>query len=244
MTSAPENSDRQAPLVSIVIPSYNESDNIEATIRAVFEHVRAPVEVVIVDDNSPDGTAGVVEGMNDPRVILIKRARGRGLASAIMRGILESNGEIIGRIDADMATETQYFPAMIEKNNEHDVVVASRFVDGGGDERHFVRIWASYLINGFANLILGIGIKDYDSCVFTVRRPVFDDVMIIPYGFGDFFIEFIYQCLRRGYSVVEHPYVLCARDGGKSKSAPDLRGFLWLGFKYCVRVVATKLRPD
>ena len=133
---------------------------------------------------------------------------------------------------------------MIEKTKEFDVVIASRFIPGGGDERHPFRVFASRLVNGFATLVLGYGIKDYDSCVTVVRRSVFDAVMPIPYGFGDFFIEFVYGCCRKGLKVCEVPYVLCARQGGNSKSFPSLGGFLWLGVKYCVRIIAARLRPD
>jgi len=241
---APEESSDAPLLVSVIIATLNEAGNIEATIKAIFKHVRAPVEVVVVDDNSPDGTAEIVEAMTDSRVSVIKRQRGRGLASAVARGIMKSRGDIVCWIDADMSIETKYLPVMIEESNDHDVVIASRFVEGGGDERHWVRVYASHLLNGVANLVLGYGIKDYDSCVVAVRRSVFDDVTPIAYGYGDFFIEFAYDCCRNGFDVVEVPYVLRARDGDQSKSFPSLGGFLWLGFKYCARILSTKLRPD
>lgn len=243
-TPAQEQPSQKAPLVSVVIATLNERDNITATITAIFEHVRAPVEVIVVDDNSADGTATRVEELNDSRITVVRRPRGRGFASAIMRGIMESRGDIVCWIDADMSVETKYLPAMIEGTDDHDVIIASRFVEGGGDERHPVRVYASHLINGFANLVLGYGIKDYDSCVVAVRRNVFDDVMPVAYGFGEFFIEFAYDCCRRGFDVVEIPYVLGAREGGASKSFPGLGGFLWLGLKYCLRVLAAKFGTD
>jgi len=244
MTATKNSTPGDAPLVSVILATYNEKDSIGATIKAVLSNVRPPVEVIVIDDNSPDGTTGAVEGLKDHRVRIITRKRRRGMASAIALGIVNSKGDIVCWIDADMSAECRYLPAMIEGTRNHDLVIASRFVDGGGDERHPVRVYASHLINGFANLVLGYGIKDYDSCVCAVRRTVFDEVAPIAFGFGDFFIEFAYDCRKRGFKVVEIPYVLGAREGGESKSFPSLGGFLWLGFKYCVRIVSIRFRPD
>lgn len=233
-----------APLVSIIIATYEEHDSIQETIPAVFEEIRAPVEIIVVDDDSPDGTADYVRSLGDPRVKLIHRKRSKGLAAAIMRGIMESRGDIIGWIDADMAKEVTYLRRMIELTAEYDVVVASRLVEGGKDARGATRSLASVLINILARLILGPEIRDYSSCVAMVRREVFDDVIPIAYGFGDFFIEFIHGCSKRGFKVHEIPFTMGQREVGISKSFPSVLGFLWLGFKYCVRIVSTRFRPN
>lgn len=232
------------PLVTIVIATFNERDNIVRTINAVFAHVRSPVEIVVVDDESPDDTAAVVRALNDERIRVVTRRSAKGLASAILRGLMESRGELVGWIDADMAPEVPYLSGMIALAADHDVVIASRFAPGGGDTRHPFRVYASRLVNGFARAVLGYGIGDYDSCVVIVRRRVFDTVMPIAYGFGEFFIEFVRDCCRRGLRVVEFPYVLGVRDGGNSKSFPNLRGFLWLGAKYCMRIIAARFRGN
>ena len=232
------------PLVSIIFATYNERENIEGVINAALKNVREPVEIIVVDDNSPDGTANYVRELNNPHVTLIQRFRERGLASAIARGVLESRGKIVGWIDADMPEETKNLSQMIDLNGEYDVVIASRFVDGGVDTRHPSRQIASRLLSWFAKIILGYGINDYGSCIATVRRTVFDDVMIIPYGFGDFFIEFVYGCLKKGFKVYEMPFTQYTRASGTSKSFPNLAGFLWLGFKYIIRILATRFRPD
>ena len=234
------------PLVSIILPTYDERENINRMIQAVLDNVRQPLEIIVVDDNSPDGTADYVMKLDLRDVKVILRHRERGLASAIGRGVMESRGEIIGWMDADMPREAEFFAKMIKLNDMHDVVIASRYIGGvsGGDTRHPSRKLASRLINWFAGVILGYGITDYGSCVATVRRTVFDDVMIIPYGFGDFFIEFVYGCCKKGFIVHEMPFILLSREGGKSKSFPSLSGFLWQGFKYAIRIIATRFRPD
>ena len=242
--STPIGGQSTPPLVSVVIATLNERGSVGATIRAVFEHVRPPVEIVVVDDNSEDGTRGVIESLNDPRIRLVHRRRGKGLASAIARGIMESKGDIVAWIDADMAAESKLLRPLIAATETHDLAIASRFVAGGGDERHPFRVVCSRLVNGFADLILGYGIKDYDSCVAAVRRPVFDAVLPVAYGYGDFFIEFVYGCCRKGFKVVEVPYVLLDRQEGNSKSFPGLLPFLWLGVQYCARIVTTRFRRD
>lgn len=236
-------SDQSTPKVSVIIPTYNERKNVVASIASAREHLGSSVEVIVVDDNSADGTAEVVETLGDPHVRLIRRPLGKGLASAILRGIMASRGDVVCWIDADMAFEMRYLPSMVAATSNHDVVIASRLVEGGGDERHPIRVYASHLVNGFARLMLGFGIKDYDSCVVAVRRSVFDSVLPVAYGFGDFFIEFIYDCCRRGMRVTEVPYTLTARSEGESKSCPNIPAFLHLGMLYCLRIIATRFRP-
>lgn len=234
----------EAPTVSVIVATFNESDNIARTVDAIFAHLGQRTEVVVVDDGSTDGTLGILASMTHNNLLVIQRSRVRGLASAITRGIYASKGDIVCWIDADMARESMSLVHMIKLIEKHDVVIASRFVPGGSDERHPIRVIASRILNTFARWVLGYGIMDYDSCVVAVRRPVFDEVIPIAYGFGDFFIEFIYRCCRAGYDVHEMPYALLSREGGESKSFPGVAGFLWLGWKYALRVVASKFRPD
>ena len=115
------------PRVSIVLATYNERENILDTIQSIFEHVKDPVEIIVVDDDSIDNTWKLVENLNDPRVVLIRRVATRGLASAFNRGIIESRGEIVGWMDADMCMPPSMLPLMIDKLKEYDIVVGSRY---------------------------------------------------------------------------------------------------------------------
>ena len=172
------------PRVSIVLATYNERENILDTISSIFEHVKDPVEVIVVDDDSSDMTWKLVEDQNDPRVKLIRRVDTRGLASAFNRGIIESRGSIVGWMDADMCMPPSLLPAMIAKLDEYDIVVGSRYAPGGIDDRAFLRVASSRLINGLATMVLGYNIKDYDSGFVILKRTVFDKVSIIPTGYG------------------------------------------------------------
>jgi dolichol-phosphate mannosyltransferase len=230
------------PRVSIVLATYNERENILDTIRNIFEYVKDPTEVIVVDDDSEDETWKLVENLRDPRVVLIRRVDTRGLASAFNRGIIESRGEIVGWMDADMCMPPSMLPDMIKKLDEYDIVVGSRYAPGGQDDRAFLRVVSSRLINGLAQLALGFGIKDYDSGFVVLRRSVFNKVSIIPTGYGAYFMEFIYTCRKKGLTVFEMPYVFRDRAKGISKSAPSLFRFFKTGMQYVIRIFTARLR--
>ena len=230
------------PRISIILATYNERENICDTIRGILESVTGEVEVIVVDDDSPDETWKKASELNDPRVQVIRRVATRGLASAFNRGIIESRGDVVGWMDADMSMPPELLPVMIEKLNNYDVAVGSRYAEGGSDNRHWLRVLASRCINRFAGLVLGFGIRDYDSGFVVLRRGVFDKVSIIPTGYGAYFMEFLYTCRRKGLSVVEVPYAFTDRTRGVSKSAPSLLRFLWTGMGYVVRILISRLR--
>ena len=236
-----QNSDRHK-LVSIVLPTYNEKENIIDAIHSVINHVGDPVEVIVVDDDSPDQTYRIVAEMNDDRVKVIRRVNTRGLASAINRGIIETRGQIICWMDADLSMPASMLPIMIKNLKDHDVVIGSRYVEGGRDVRTFLRVASSRLINGLATIVLGYGIKDYDSGFIVIKRQVLDRVTLMPTGYGSYFIEFIYTCCKKGLKVLEVPYTLNDRIKGTSKSAPSIRHFLITGVEYVFRIFVAKLR--
>lgn len=230
------------PKVSIVLATYNERENILETIRSIFEHVKESVEVIVVDDDSSDKTWEVVQELNDLRVVLIRRVATRGLASAFNRGVIESRGQIVGWMDADMCMPPSMLPGMIEKLKDYDIVVGSRYAPGGVDDRSVLRVWSSRMINGLAGIVLGYGIKDYDSGFVVLRRKVFDKVSIIPTGYGAYFMEFLYTCRKKGLTVCEVPYVFRDRAKGVSKSAPSLFRFLNTGVQYVLRIFVARFR--
>ena len=232
-------------LVSIILATFNEHDTILDTIRNIFKHVPDPVEIIVVDDDSPDQTGQLVESLRDKRVVLIRRRATRGLASAFMRGIVESRGDIVGWMDADMCMPPELLPVMIDRLAVCDIVIGSRYAPGGRDLRHPMRTAASRLINGLATLVLGYGIRDYDSGFVVLRRSVFDQVLPLPTGYGEYFIEFVYGCCKKGLRVCEVPYTFVDRATGLSKTASSLWRFFTLGMQYVVRIFRARLRrPD
>jgi dolichol-phosphate mannosyltransferase len=231
-------------VISIVLATYNERDLIQTTIRALLKEAPEAMEIIVVDDDSPDQTWRVVESLDLPNVRVIRRRRARGLASAFNRGIIESKGDYIGWMDADMCMPPSMIPEMYRKlvDEGYDVAIGSRYAPGGVDDRHWLRVQASRLINGFAALVLGYGIKDYDSGFVLIRRTVLDSVTIIPRGYGEYFIEFVYNACRKGLRVVEIGYHFRDRTVGVSKSAPSLVKFFVAGMWYAVRILTARVR--
>lgn len=231
-----------SPLVSVILATYNECENIEDMVRAVLANVRDPVEIIIVDDDSPDLTWKIAGEVGDPRVKVIRRIRTRGLASAVNRGLIESQGEIIGWMDADLGMPAEMLPSMIERTSDSDVVIGSRYVEGGEDARPAIRVITSRMINTMATLVLGYGIRDYDSGFIVIRRSVLNSVTLTPSGYGSYFIEFVYACCRKGLSVVEVPYTFRDRTKGSSKSAIGPVQFLLAGAAYGLRILTTRIK--
>jgi dolichol-phosphate mannosyltransferase len=231
-------------MISIVLATYNERESIQTTIISLLKEAPEEMEIIVVDDDSPDETWRVAEELNLPNVTIIRRKGTRGLASAFNRGIIESRGDYVGWMDADMSMPPSMIPQMYRMLTEerYDVVIGSRYAPGGVDDRHALRALASRFINGFAGLVLGRGIKDYDSGFVLIRRSVLDSVTIIPRGYGEYFIEFVYDACRKGFKVGELGYYFRDRTVGVSKSAPSLVKFFVTGLWYAVRIVTARLR--
>ena len=231
-------------MISIVLATYNEKEHIESLINDLFKHSPVEMEIIVVDDNSPDGTGDIVRNLNNPNVKLIQRTRTRGLASAFNRGIIETSGQYIGWMDADMCMPADMIPKMYKKivDEGFDAVIGSRYAQGGYDDRSFIRTASSRIINKFANIVLGYGIKDYDSGFILIKRNVLDAVSIIPVGYGEYFIELVYGMCKAGLKVAEIGYHFRDRAEGQSKSFPNIFAFVKTGFNYVIRVIKAKLR--
>ncbi|MBX3004924.1 MAG: glycosyltransferase [Anaerolineales bacterium] len=228
-------------LVSIIVPTYNEKEHITALIEALYAAIPAPLEVIVVDDASPDGTADLVAALQHPNLRLIRR-KARGLAAAFHRGILEARGDILGWMDADMTMPAAVMNQLIEQLDHDHIAIGSRYVEGGSDNRHPVRTLASRAINALARIVLNNAVRDYDSGFIAIRREVFDYVTLIPFGYGDYFIEFIYDAHRAGLRIKEVGYAFRDRSVGVSKSAPSLISFFITGLRYILRIFSLRLR--
>ncbi len=227
-------------LVSIILATYNESENIRDVIAAILAALPGPVEIIVVDDDSPDQTWKIASELGYPQVKVIRRVKTRGLASAINRGIIESQGQVIGWMDADMCHPPELLPGMLAALESCDLVIGSRYVDGGRDERQPSRVLTSRFVNGLASFVLGYGIRDYDSGFILMHRRVLDCVSLSPSGYGAYFIEFIYACCRKGLKVKEIPFTFTDRTKGISKSNTNLIQFGFAGLGYITRIIKTR----
>lgn len=233
------------PLISFLLATYNERETIVDLIKRITTALTAPIEIIIVDDNSSDGTVALITALNDSRLKIIRRTRCRGLASAYLRAIIESRGEILCWMDADGCMPPEMIPSMIEKLNDYDAVVGSRFAVGGSDNRDKIRVWASILINGFARRLLGCQTRDIDSGFMVMKRACLDIPLFTPRSGGEYFIEMIAALEHHGYKIMEmgFPFRDRNKSEGQSKSYFNLCHFLYLGMKYGLRTIRTWLYP-
>jgi dolichol-phosphate mannosyltransferase len=212
-------------VISVILPTYNERDGIAelaAEILAVTRAARLDAEVLVVDDDSPDGTAAHLgEVFRAESAVRVHVRRGeRGLASAIHRGIVEARGDTIVVMDSDGNHDPALVPLMVRCAEEFDVVVGSRYVLGGGMLTSAFRYWASYAFNILIRVVLGLRIHDNLSGYLAFRRPLLErlDPDAIFHGYGDYAIRFLHQVVRGGGRVLEIPTVYRFRKGGESKT--------------------------
>jgi glycosyltransferase involved in cell wall biosynthesis len=226
-------------LVSVVLPTYNERENIGLLIEGILAHVRPPVEVIVVDDNSPDGTWQLVQetASRDPRVALLRRTNERGLTTALVAGIGQARGALVAWMDCDLSMPPEVLPRLIQATREADLAVGSRYLPGGADVGHSLPGRSfSRTINLAASLFLGRGITDWTSGFLVVRRPVFDRVSLRG-DYGEYCIDLLARARRLGFTVREIPYRCVPRQRGESKTATNVMGYFRRGFKYVVTIV-------
>lgn len=229
--------------LSIVLPTFNERENIGPLIREIYQVMGEEAQVVVVDDDSPDGTWAVVEEMTGtyPNLKLIRRRGERGLVSALNKGIASSSGEVVVWLDCDFSMPAQKIKDLYAGILQgYDMVIGSRFVDGGGVEIVTgsrdtpLAFFMSSLLNAFIQRVLGPQIKDYTSGFVAVRRQVLEKIRLTG-DYGEYFIELACRVHRLGYRVREIPYISPARRQGTSKTGTHFFHYLKIGSKYIRR---------
>ena len=227
---------------SIILPTYKERDNIVELIEAIFKALACVLnfEVVVVDDNSPDGTAEVVKQRfdGDPRVKLMVRTEERGLATAIRYGIEHSEGEILVFMDTDFNHDPVLLPQMIKFLEYYDIIIGSRFVMAGGMEDRF-RQFSSLIYNYGIRLLFHTPVHDNLSGFFSIYRDklLSMDLDQIYYGYGDYFIRLLMVAHNRGYHMLEVPVFYRLRMHGHSKTQ-----FFSTPMKYTLALLALRMK--
>jgi dolichol-phosphate mannosyltransferase len=216
-------------LVWIVIPTYNEAGNVERVVRATDAELERLVgdehRILVVDDNSPDGTGAIAEALADelPAVEVLHRQAKAGLGQAYLAGFahaLAGGAELVFEMDADYSHDPVYLGVLLEAAKDADLVLGSRYVPGGG-----VRNWGilrRLVSRGgglYARLILRVGVHDLTGGFKCIRREVLeaielDTVRAEGYVFQ---IEVTYRALLAGFRVKEVPIVFTDRTTGSSK---------------------------
>ena len=222
--------------VSIILSTYNEKLSIEFTITELIKNLPG-CEIVVVDDNSPDGTFEILKTINYKNLKIFSRKKTKGLATAFLLGLINTSGDVIGWLDSNMGATASKFPGMLEKLRDVDIVILSRYISEGKDERNKIRVVASYCLNKFSKFIFRSKINDLSSGIFLMKRDVLNDVVPVAKGHGEFMMEFLYKAERKGNKIMEIPYIQPIDIEGNSKSFPNVAKFLYLGFFYFGRII-------
>lgn len=212
--------------VIVIVPTYNERENIESLATQLLA-LPTGVRVIVVDDNSPDGTGEIADRLaakNDGRVQVIHRAGKLGLGTAYIAGFeqaLAEGADLICTMDADFSHNPRYIPAMVEKIEQgYDLVIGSRYVPGGGTSGcTFDRKLLSWGANGVARLMLGLHAHDTTAGFRCYRRQVLESIDLdgIKASGYSFLIEMLYRVQRRGWRVGGVPIIFENRRLGASK---------------------------
>lgn len=209
---------------TIIIPTYNERENINALLEQVL--VQPRVRVLVVDDNSPDGTGALVAAwaQHEPRVGLLARPDKLGLGSAYVAGFkraLAEGAQFICEMDADFSHDPRYLPQLLAATeSRYDLTLGSRYVAGGGTtDWGAARKLISRGGNLYAGVILGLPVRDATGGFRCYRRAVLETIAldrIRSNGYA-FQVEMVYRAIQHGFCVGEIPIIFPDRRVGKSK---------------------------
>lgn len=243
--------------VSIIIPTYNESENIIQVLKSIGEHIPKDIatEAIIVDDNSPDGTGKIVEDyITDAHneigytIEVIHRNTKSGLSSAILDGIQHSTGETVVIMDSDFSHPPKIIPQLVEeiKTSKCDIVIASRFVSGGA-----INGWStkrkliSKTAKGIAKAGLGVNESDPMSGFFAFKRKILDGIKFDAIGYK-MLLEILVK--TKGAKVKEIPYTFTDRTRGSSKldssTMLDYVKSVWKLYRYGRRAKVSDTRTS
>jgi dolichol-phosphate mannosyltransferase len=208
----------------IVIPTYNERDNIAAIIQAIFFH--APeVNILVVDDGSPDGTGAIIKGLmeQDARLHFIERAGKMGLGTAYCRGFeyaLEKGFDVVFEMDADFSHDPKELPRFLKEIEDHDLIIGSRYISGVNVVNWpMSRLLLSYFASIYTRVITGMPVKDATGGFKAFRADVLKKInlkRIRSNGYA-FQIEMNFKAWKAGARIKEIPIIFIDRRSGVSK---------------------------
>ncbi len=211
--------------VWVVLPTYNEAENLERMVDAVLENLPASRRILIVDDNSPDGTGRIADRLaakHDDVSVLHRRVK-EGLGPAYIAGFrraLADGARLIIEMDADFSHDPACLPRMLAAAEDADLVLGSRYVEGGRvTEWGAVRRLISRGGSTYARAVLGVGVRDLTGGFKCFRREVLESIdldAVTARGYA-FQVELTYRAIKAGFRVIEIPIVFRDRREGSSK---------------------------
>jgi len=215
--------------VSVILPCYNEKGNILPIIDAIHNELNfVSHEIIVIDDNSPDGTFLLVQQNNIPFVKPVLRKSDPSLAKSIRRGIEEAGGNILVVMDSDFNHQPLYLPMMIKNMEFYDCVSGSRFVYGGKMEKEWKHI-GSLLFNIWIRLLTRKNITDSLYGYFSIRRDVLEklDYDKIFWGYGDYCIRLMFYLQQQKAKILQFP-----AENGKRFSGTGNKLLIKVFFQY------------
>ena len=207
-------------MISVILPTFNEAGNIIEVIKRTIKTLKSGFEIIVVDDNSPDGTAEVVRKLQKGQSylkLIVRKNEPRGLPAAIKRGLDNAKGKIVAWLDCDLSMPPEKLSQMARLLKDNDIAIGSTFIKGAKDQRNkFHSQLSSLLINRLAQLILGSDITDYTSGFIVAKKKAIEGTRFEGYH-GAYFIDLVYRAKKKGYKITEIPYVLAPRGSGETK---------------------------
>lgn len=208
----------------IIIPTYNEAANIGLLIKNILS-LELGLNILVVDDNSPDGTAGIVRNMQRQYlgINIIIRSRRLGLGSAYIQGFryaLEKGYKTVIQMDGDFSHQPAYIPKMLDLLKDYDFIIASRYVSGGGiSDWSFVRVLLSKAANFFVRSLYNAPLRDYTSGFKVIKDFVLRDLEYYSLTSQGYFfqVEMVLRGIEKGHRIIEYPIVFQGRKNDKSK---------------------------
>tara|TARA_B110000046_G_C12943205_1_gene376730 strand:+ start:267 stop:974 length:708 start_codon:yes stop_codon:yes gene_type:complete len=222
--------------LSIVLCTYNEASNINQALTKLVNK-NSIKEIIIIDDNSTDGTADIIKSLNNNKIRLFVRKNTKGFASAFIFGIIVSQGDYILRFDVDMFDEIDFFLDSFEKHKDRDCVIFSRYIGDGKDFRGNYRKIPSLILNKICQYLLSNKIKDYTSCIIFFKKNLLSDIMFKNSFYANFIIEFVFSLIIKKKNYLELGFEQRKATELNSKSAPSILGFLTNGFFYLITIL-------
>lgn len=220
----------------VIVPTYNEIDSLPRKVPLILDQ-DPRVEVLVVDDASPDGTGALADDLarQNPRVHVLHRAGKEGLGPAYLAGFrwgLERSYDVLFEMDADISHPPEALPRMIDLSGAFDVVVGSRYVDGRVTVSNWPmsRLLVSYFGSWYARIITGMPVRDATGGFNGWRRRVLEavDLDLVQSNGYAFQIELKYRAFRKGFALVETPILFTERDYGESKMSKKIvREAIW-----------------
>jgi dolichol-phosphate mannosyltransferase len=205
-------------MFSLVLPTYNEAESLPVCVERVARALEGrEFEIIVADDDSPDRTWEVAEGLGDPRIRVLRRTQNRGLAPAVVDAFEIARGDRLGVMDADGQHDEAILPALIDGLDGHELVLGTRLaVDGSLGDWSLRRRFTSWAAKQLARWLLRVTVSDPMSGYFTLRREVFERsrLLAVPRGYK-ILLELL--CLGRPEPILEVGFTFRSRHAGRSK---------------------------